>query len=93
MGRSCSSIVLKGYKHPLTLDDIWDVDEGFKTKSIASKFEEFMTKDLQKAKQAFQRRRQKKLQQNPEATLHGLNKNQSQSQDVLVLVTLTQVSG
>ncbi|MEJ1276351.1 ATP-binding cassette sub-family C (CFTR/MRP) member 6 [Cricetulus griseus] len=79
------SIVLKGYKHPLTLDDIWDVDEGFKTKSIASKFEEFMTKDLQKAKQAFQRRRQKKLQQNPEATLHGLNKNQSQSQDVLVL--------
>ncbi|KAL1787419.1 canalicular multispecific organic anion transporter 1 [Sigmodon hispidus] len=79
------STVLKGYKHPLTLEDILDVDEGFKTKSVVSKFEVFMTKDLQKAKQALQRRQQKRAQQKPKATLHGLNKNQSQSQDVLVL--------
>ncbi|XP_038183156.1 ATP-binding cassette sub-family C member 2 [Arvicola amphibius] len=79
------STVLKGYKHPLTLEDVLDVDEGFKAKSIVSKFEAFMTKDLQKAKQALQRRQQKKSRKNPEATLHGLNKNQSQSQDVLVL--------
>lgn len=90
MGHSCSSTVLKGYKHPLTLEDVLDVDEGFKAKSMVSKFEVFMTKDLQKAKQALQRRQQKKSRKNPEATLHGLNKNQSQSQDVLVLVTLTQ---
>ncbi|XP_029418874.1 canalicular multispecific organic anion transporter 1 isoform X2 [Nannospalax galili] len=44
-----------------------------------------MAKDLQKAKRALEKRRQKKAQQNPEATLHGLNKSQSQSQDVLVL--------
>lgn len=79
------STVLKGYKHPLTLDDIWDVDEGIKAKSVVSKFEMCMTKNLQKAKQAFQKRQRKKSQQNPEATLHGLSKNQSQSQDVLVL--------
>ncbi|XP_034367767.1 ATP-binding cassette sub-family C member 2 [Arvicanthis niloticus] len=78
------STVLKGYKHPLTLEDIWDVDEGFKTKSVTSKFEMIMTKDLQKARQALQRRL-KKSQQKPEATLHGLNKKQSQSQDVLVM--------
>ncbi|XP_005063617.1 canalicular multispecific organic anion transporter 1 [Mesocricetus auratus] len=79
------STVLKGYKHPLTLDDIWDIDEELKTKPVTSKFETFMAKDLQKAKQAFQRRRKKKPRKNHEATLHGLNKNQSQSQDVLVL--------
>ncbi|GAB1302447.1 ATP-binding cassette sub-family C member 2 [Apodemus speciosus] len=78
------SIVLKGYKHPLTLEDVWDVDDRIKTKSVTSKFETFMTKDLQKARQALQRRL-KKSQQSPEGTLHGLNKKQSQSQDVLVL--------
>lgn len=91
MDHSCSSTVLKGYKHPLTLEDVWDIDEGFKTNTVTSKFETIMTKDLQKARQALQRRL-KKSQQKPEATLHGLNKKQSQSQDVLVMVTLTQVS-
>uniref|UniRef100_A0A8C6W973 ATP-binding cassette, sub-family member 2 n=1 Tax=Nannospalax galili TaxID=1026970 RepID=A0A8C6W973_NANGA len=79
------SVVLKGYKQPLTIEDIWDVDEGLKTEIVVSKFEVFMAKDLQKAKRALEKRRQKKAQQNPEATLHGLNKSQSQSQDVLVL--------
>lgn len=78
------STVLKGYKHPLTVEDIWEVDEGVTAQSLVSKLESFMTKDLQKAKQALQRRRQKS-QRNPEAALHGLDKNQSQSQDVLVL--------
>nr|XP_020011854.1 canalicular multispecific organic anion transporter 1 [Castor canadensis] len=79
------SMVLKGYKKPLALDDIWDVDEELKTKSVMSRFGVYMARDLQKAKQAFQRRQRKNSQWNPGATLHGLNKNQSQSQDVLVL--------
>lgn len=79
------SIVLKGYKKALTIEDIWDVDEGLKTKTLVSKFEVFMAKDLKTARRAFQKRQQKKAQRNPEATPHGLNKNQSQSQDVLVL--------
>ncbi|KAM5272344.1 ATP-binding cassette sub-family C member 2 [Ctenodactylus gundi] len=78
------SIVLKGYKRPLTFEDVWDVDEGLKTKTVVSKFEVFMARELQKARQALQRRQQKS-QQNSGAVLHGLNKNQSQSQDVLVL--------
>nr|XP_010972727.2 canalicular multispecific organic anion transporter 1 isoform X2 [Camelus dromedarius] len=79
------SIVLKGYKKPLTLDDVWDVDEKSKTKILVSKFETHMTGELQKARWAFQRRQRKKSQRNSGARLHELNKNQSQSQDVLVL--------
>ncbi|XP_047410098.1 ATP-binding cassette sub-family C member 2 [Sciurus carolinensis] len=79
------SMVLKGYKQPLTLEDVWDIDEGFKAKTMENRFEIFMAKGLQKARRAFQKRQQKKSQQNSGATLHGLNKNQSQSQDVLVL--------
>ncbi|KAM5139214.1 ATP-binding cassette sub-family C member 2 [Callospermophilus lateralis] len=79
------SLVLKGYKQPLTLEDVWDIDEGLKVKTIVSRFEIFMAKELQKARRAFQKRQQKKSQRNSGATLHDLNKNQSQSQDVLVL--------
>ncbi|KFO27170.1 canalicular multispecific organic anion transporter 1 [Fukomys damarensis] len=78
------SVVLKGYKQPLTHEDVWDIDEELKTKAVVSKFEVFMTSELQKAKRALQRQQQKS-QKNSEAMPHGLNKNQSQSQDVLVL--------
>ncbi|XP_058399729.1 ATP-binding cassette sub-family C member 2 [Diceros bicornis minor] len=79
------SIVLKGYKHPLTLEDVWDVDEETKTKTLVSRFEVYMTGELQKARRALQRWQQKNSQRNSGTKLHGLNKNQSQSQDVLVL--------
>lgn len=92
VGHSCSSIVLKGFKKPLTLEDIWDIDEETKTKTLVSRFEKYMARELQKARQAFQKRQQKNSQRNPGARLHGLDKNQSQSQDVLVLVTFPQVS-
>ncbi|XP_005407735.1 PREDICTED: canalicular multispecific organic anion transporter 1 [Chinchilla lanigera] len=77
-------VVRKGYKHPLTLEDVWELDEEFKTKLVVSKFKVVMEKELQKAKRAFQRRQQKS-QRNSGAKSHGLDKNQSQSQDVLVL--------
>ncbi|XP_030721180.2 ATP-binding cassette sub-family C member 2 [Globicephala melas] len=79
------SIVLKGFKKPLTLEDIWDIDEETKTKTLVSRFEKYMAGELQKARQAFQKRQQKNSQWNPGARLHGLDKKQSQSQDVLVL--------
>ncbi|XP_006926069.1 canalicular multispecific organic anion transporter 1 [Pteropus alecto] len=79
------SIVLKGYKQPLTLKDVWDVDEKLKTKILVSKFETVMAEELLKSRRAFQRRQQKKSQWNSGGSLNGLNKNQSQSQDVLVL--------
>ncbi|XP_008589255.1 PREDICTED: canalicular multispecific organic anion transporter 1-like, partial [Galeopterus variegatus] len=77
------SMILKGYKHPLTLEDVWDIGEELKTKTVVSKFETHMTRELQKARRAFQRRQQQNSQQNSGASLHGLNR--SQSQDVLVL--------
>uniref|UniRef100_H0VI28 ATP binding cassette subfamily C member 2 n=1 Tax=Cavia porcellus TaxID=10141 RepID=H0VI28_CAVPO len=78
------SIVLKGYKKPLTFEDVWEVDEEIKTKSVVSRFEVFMASQLQKARRAFQKRRQKS-QRKTGAKPRGLDKNQSQSQDVLVL--------
>lgn len=88
VGHSCSSVVLKGYKEPLTLEDVWDVAEESKTKRLVSRFEAHMAGELQKAKRAFQKRQQKKSQQKSGAKPQVLDKNQSQSQDVLVLVTL-----
>lgn len=85
-GSSHSSIVLKGYKQPLMLEDVWDVDEQSKTKTLVSKFETHMAGELLKARRAL-RRRQQKAQRSSGTRLHELNKNQSQSQDVLVLVT------
>lgn len=87
MGHSGSSIVLKGYKQPLTLEDVWDLDENIKTKTLVSKFEKYMAGELQKARKAVQRRQRGRAQGNSRDRLHGLNKNQSQSQDILVLVT------
>ncbi|XP_004749563.1 ATP-binding cassette sub-family C member 2 isoform X1 [Mustela putorius furo] len=79
------SIILKGYKQPLTLEDIWDVNEKMKTKTLVSTFEKRMVRELQKARKELRRRQQRKSQGNTGDRLHGLNKNQSQSQDILVL--------
>ncbi|XP_026349643.2 ATP-binding cassette sub-family C member 2 [Ursus arctos] len=79
------STVMKGYKQPLTLEDVWDVDEEIKTKALVSTFEKHMVGELQKARKALQRRQRRKAQRNAGDGPHGLNKNQSQSQDILVL--------
>lgn len=92
LGPSYSSIVLKGYKRPLTLEDIWDVDEQGKAETLANKFETHMARELLKARRALQKRQQKNTQRDSGTRLHGLSKNQSQSQDVLVLVTPPQGS-
>ncbi|XP_015979731.2 canalicular multispecific organic anion transporter 1 isoform X1 [Rousettus aegyptiacus] len=79
------SIILKGYKQPLTLEDVWDVNEEIKTKTLVSRFEKVMAEELPKARRAFQRRQQKKSQGNSGGNLNGLNKNLSQTQEFLVL--------
>lgn len=86
-GHSGSSTVLKGYKQPLTLEDVWDIDEKIKTKTLISKFEKHMAGELQKARKAVQRRQRARAQGESRDRLPGLNKNQSQSRDILVLVT------
>ncbi|XP_035883030.1 canalicular multispecific organic anion transporter 1 isoform X2 [Phyllostomus discolor] len=79
------SIVLKGYKRPLTLEDIWDVDEQGKTETLANKFETHMARELLKARRALQKRQQKNTWRDSGARLPGLSKNQSQSQDIIIL--------
>ena len=89
MVHACSSTVLKGFRKPLTLEDVWDIEDAAKTKALVSRFEKYMAEELQKARRAFQKRQKKKSKRTPGATsMNGLDKNQSQSQDVLVLVTL-----
>ncbi|XP_049620339.1 ATP-binding cassette sub-family C member 2 [Suncus etruscus] len=75
------SIVLKGYKKPLTIEDIWEVYDEIKTKTLVSKFEACMARELPKARRALQRRQRKCPQQNSRT----LDKNHSQSQDDLVM--------
>lgn len=75
------SIVLKGYKKPLTIEDIWEVQDEIKTKTLVSKFEACMAKELPKARRALQKRQRKRPQQNSRT----LDKNHSQSQDDLVM--------
>ncbi|XP_044790823.2 ATP-binding cassette sub-family C member 2 isoform X1 [Bubalus kerabau] len=79
------STVLKGFRKPLMLDDVWDIEDAAKTKVLVSRFEKYMAEELQKARRAFQKRQKKKAKRNPGASMNGLDKNQSQSQDVLVL--------
>nr|AAS91646.1 multidrug resistance protein 2 [Canis lupus familiaris] len=79
------SIVMKGYKQPLTLEDVWDVDEQITTKALVSKFEKYMVEELQKARKTLQKQQQRNTQGKSGERLHDLNKNQSQSQDILVL--------
>ncbi|XP_040110140.1 canalicular multispecific organic anion transporter 1 [Oryx dammah] len=79
------STVLKGFRKPLTLEDVWDIEDAAKTKALVSRFEKYMAEELQKARRAFQKRQKKKSKRNPGASVNGLDKNQSQSQDVLVL--------
>ncbi|XP_039105180.1 canalicular multispecific organic anion transporter 1 isoform X5 [Hyaena hyaena] len=79
------STVLKGYKQPLTLEDVWDIDEKIKTKTLISKFEKHMAGELQKARKVVQRRQRARAQGESRDRLPGLNKNQSQSRDILVL--------
>ncbi|XP_073760424.1 ATP-binding cassette sub-family C member 2 isoform X3 [Callorhinus ursinus] len=79
------SIIMKGYKQPLTLEDVWDVDEEIKTKALVSTFEKHMAGELQKARKALQGRQRRKARRGSGDGLHGVNKDQSQSQDILVL--------
>ncbi|XDA88144.1 hypothetical protein R6Z07M_017814 [Ovis aries] len=79
------STVLKGFRKPLTLKDVWDIEDEAKTNALVSRFEKYMAEELQKARRAFQKRQKKKSKRNTGASVNGLDKNQSQSQDVLVL--------
>ncbi|XP_043841698.1 ATP-binding cassette sub-family C member 2 [Dromiciops gliroides] len=83
------SIIWKGYKHPLTLEDVWDLNEEQKTHEISKIFTKHMETEMKKAKQALKKRCQKrKSRDTSEARMNG--PNASQSQDNLVLEDMKQ---
>ncbi|XP_020852474.1 ATP-binding cassette sub-family C member 2 isoform X1 [Phascolarctos cinereus] len=83
------SIIVKGYKQPLTLEDVWELNEKEKTHEVSKIFTKYMEIEVEKARQALQKRCQKrKSQEKSEAKMNG--PNTSQSQDNLVLEDMKQ---
>ncbi|XP_068923158.1 ATP-binding cassette sub-family C member 2 [Petaurus breviceps papuanus] len=83
------SIIVKGYKQPLTLEDVWDLNEEEKTEAVSKIFEKYMQVEVKKAKKALQKRQQKrKSQETSESRMNG--PSTSQSQDNLVLEDMKQ---
>ncbi|XP_036593137.1 canalicular multispecific organic anion transporter 1 isoform X2 [Trichosurus vulpecula] len=83
------SIIVKGYRKPLTLEDVWELNEKEKTQEVSKIFEKYKEIEIKKAKRALQKRREKrKSQETSEAGMNG--PNTSQSQDNLVLEDMKQ---
>ncbi|XP_069467621.1 ATP-binding cassette sub-family C member 2 [Ambystoma mexicanum] len=82
-------IVVKGYKHPLELEDLWELNKEDKTQRIHDVFEKNMIQEVKKAKKALEKRRQKQINKHQTSIImNGLSK--SQSQDVLVMEEKTK---
>uniref|UniRef100_A0A8C0GTI2 Canalicular multispecific organic anion transporter 1 n=1 Tax=Chelonoidis abingdonii TaxID=106734 RepID=A0A8C0GTI2_CHEAB len=77
-------MVLKGYRKPLEMEDLWDLKENMKTQQILSRFDRNMRAELRKARWELERRRCKRsLCEAAPDHRNGLGK--AQSQDILVL--------
>ncbi|XP_039402379.1 canalicular multispecific organic anion transporter 1 isoform X3 [Mauremys reevesii] len=79
-----SRMVLKGYRKPLEMEDLWDLKENVKTQQILSRFDRNMRAEVRKARRELERRRCKRsLREAAPDHRNGLGK--AQSQDILVL--------
>ncbi|KAM3913417.1 ATP-binding cassette sub-family C member 2 isoform 2-T2 [Leptodactylus fuscus] len=76
------SIVIKGYRRPLVMEDLWDLNKEDQTKNICESFEKTMKEEVAKAKKALEKRRNKRKQKDGAIEMNGLN--HAKSQDVLV---------
>ncbi|XP_029465938.1 canalicular multispecific organic anion transporter 1 [Rhinatrema bivittatum] len=79
-----NSIVVKGYKNPLEIEDLWDLNEEDKTQTIYRPFEKNMQEAVKQARRELEKRHRKQhcpRQLGVEA--NGLSK--SPSQNVLVM--------
>ncbi|XP_066478250.1 ATP-binding cassette sub-family C member 2 [Tiliqua scincoides] len=79
-----SRIVLKGYRKPLEMEDLWDLKDTDKTQQVLSMFEKNMKAGIRKARRQLEiRHRKRKRRQATTDYRNGLSK--AQSQDALVL--------
>ncbi|KAG2462234.1 AB1C protein, partial [Polypterus senegalus] len=82
-----SSMVIKGYRRPLQMDDLWDLNDYDKTQAVSSKFEKIMNHQLRKAREKHSRQKKNKLHSDG-----SLTNGRTVSQDVLVMRANPQVS-
>ncbi|XP_061228390.1 ATP-binding cassette sub-family C member 2 isoform X2 [Neopsephotus bourkii] len=79
-----SSMVFKGYRKPLEIEDIWELKAKDKTKSIYTVFEKNMKTGVRKAQAELEKRKRKKRRREGDLN-HVNNISKTQSQDILVL--------
>ncbi|XP_061856985.1 ATP-binding cassette sub-family C member 2 [Colius striatus] len=79
-----SSTVLKGYRKPLEIEDVWELKEKDKIQAIHSTFEKNMKTALRKAQAELEKRKHKKRRREGDPN-HSNNMSKAQSQDVLVM--------
>ncbi|KFV82781.1 Canalicular multispecific organic anion transporter 1, partial [Struthio camelus australis] len=79
-----TSMVLKGYRKPLEMEDLWDLKEKDKTKTIFAILEKNMKTLVKKAQAEMEKRKHKKRLREVDSDC-GNKMSKAQSQDVLVL--------
>uniref|UniRef100_A0A670ZSF1 ABC-type glutathione-S-conjugate transporter n=1 Tax=Pseudonaja textilis TaxID=8673 RepID=A0A670ZSF1_PSETE len=81
-------MMVKGYRKPLEIDDLWDLRDSEKTQQIFCTFEKNMKAGVRKAQRKLEIWHRKRKQRLAATDLtNGLSK--AQSQDALVLVNIT----
>ncbi|XP_071604685.1 ATP-binding cassette sub-family C member 2 [Heliangelus exortis] len=79
-----TSLVFKGYRKPLEIEDIWELKSEDKTQAIYTEMEKNMKTAVKKAQAELEKRKRKKIQQEGDPD-HGNNISKAQSQDILVM--------
>ncbi|XP_057885672.1 ATP-binding cassette sub-family C member 2 [Melospiza georgiana] len=79
-----TSMVVKGYRKPLEIEDVWELNDKDKTKVLYAAFEKNMKTAMQKARAELEKRKRKKRRQEGDLD-HGNSMSKAQSQDMLVL--------
>ncbi|XP_040290615.1 canalicular multispecific organic anion transporter 1-like [Bufo bufo] len=76
------SIVFKGYRRPLVIEDLWELNKENQTQHNYEAFDKTMKVEVAKARKAQEKRRNKRKQQDGAIEMNGLSK--VHSQEVLV---------
>ncbi|XP_025906528.1 canalicular multispecific organic anion transporter 1 [Nothoprocta perdicaria] len=79
-----TSMVIKGYRKPLEMEDLWELKDKDKIKTISAALHKNMKTLLKKAQAEMEKRKRKKKLRESDLDL-GNQMNKAQSQDVLVL--------
>ncbi|KAM6330191.1 ATP-binding cassette sub-family C member 2 [Podargus strigoides] len=79
-----TSVVFKGYRKPLEIEDVWELKAKDKTQAIYAVLEKNMKTAVQKAQAELEKRKRKKRRREGDPD-HGNNMSKAQSQDILVL--------